>query len=60
MGAGTYGPCVIGKVLAPQRYLSILLTELPNVTDVDQVEAILPWNLTPAMVAERYAAYPAP
>ena len=44
----------------PQRYLSVLLTELPNVTDVDQVEALLPWNLTPAMVAERYAAYPAP
>ena len=44
----------------PQRYLSVLLTELPNVTDIDQVEALLPWNLTPAMVAERYAAYPAP
>jgi len=44
----------------PQRYLSVLLTELPNVTDVDQVEALLPWNLTPAMVVERYAAYPAP
>jgi len=44
----------------PQRYLSVLLTELPNVTDVDQVEALLPWNLTPAMVAQRYAAYPAP
>jgi transposase len=44
----------------PQRYLSVLLTELPNVTDVDQVEALLPWNLTPATVAERYASYPAP
>ena len=44
----------------PQRYLSVLLAELPNATDVDQVEALLPWNLTPAMVAERYAAYPAP
>ena len=44
----------------PQRYLSVLLTELPNVTDVGQVEALLPWNLTPDTVAERYAAYPAP
>lgn len=44
----------------PQRYLSVLLTELPNVTAADQVEALLPWNLTPTMVAERYAAYPAP
>lgn len=44
----------------PQRYLSVLLTELPNVTDVEQVEALLPWNLKPDQVAERYAAYPAP
>lgn len=44
----------------PQRYLSVLFTELPNVTDVDQIEALLPWNLKPAQVAERYAAYPAP
>ena len=44
----------------PQRYLSVLLTELPNVTDVGQVEALLPWNLTPDIVAERYATYPAP
>jgi transposase len=44
----------------PQRYLSVLLAELPNVTDVGQVEALLPWNLTPTLVAERYAAYPTP
>ena len=44
----------------PQRYLSVLFTELPNVTDVDQIEALLPWNLKPAQVAECYAAYPAP
>jgi transposase len=44
----------------PQRYLSVLFTELPNVTDVDQVEALLPWNLKPDQVAERYTRYPAP
>ena len=44
----------------PQRYLSVLLSELPNVTAVEQVEALLPWNLTADQVAERYAAYPAP
>jgi len=44
----------------PQRYLSVLLSELPNVTAVEQVEALLPWNLTVDQVAERYAAYPTP
>jgi transposase len=44
----------------PQRYLSVVLTELPNVTDVGQVEALLPWNLKPDQVAERYAAFPTP
>jgi len=44
----------------PQRYLSVLLSELPNVTAVEQVEALLPWNLTADQVAERYAAYSAP
>jgi len=44
----------------PQRYLSVVLADLPNVTAVDQVEALLPWNLKPEQVAERYAAFPAP
>lgn len=44
----------------PQRYLTVLLTDLPNVTTVEQIEAMLPWNLTPAHVDERYAAYPQP
>ena len=44
----------------PQRYLSVLLTELPNVTDVDGIEALLPWNITPEEIARRYALYPAP
>jgi len=44
----------------PQRYLSVLLTELPNVTNVEQVEQLLPWNLTSEEVARRYAEYPTP
>ena len=44
----------------PQRYLSVLLTELPNATTVEQVEALLPWNLTADQVAVRCAAYPTP
>lgn len=42
----------------PQRYLSVLLTELPNVTCPDDVEALLPWGITPEEVGRRYAAYP--
>lgn len=44
----------------PQHYLSVLLTELPNVESVEQVEALLPWNITPEIVAAKYSAYPAP
>jgi len=44
----------------PQRYLSVLLTELPNITDVDAIEALLPWNITSDEIARRYALYPAP
>ena len=41
-----------------QRYLSVVLTELPNVNDLADIETLLPWNLTPDEVAKRYAAYP--
>ena len=44
----------------PQRYLSVLLTELPNICRVEDVEALLPWNMTPDEVSSRYAQYPAP
>ena len=44
----------------PQRYLSVLLTELPNATTIEQVEALLPWKLSLEEVNRRYALYPAP
>ena len=44
----------------PQRYLSVLLTELPNINSVGDVEALLPWNLVPEEANKRYAQYPAP
>ena len=31
----------------PQRYLSVLLTELPNATTIEQVEVLLPWEAKP-------------
>jgi len=44
----------------PQRYLAVLLSALPNVSSVDEIEALLPWNLSPLEVTRRYREYPAP
>jgi len=44
----------------PHHYLSALLTELPNATDVEQIEALLPWNLSPEHASLRYNALPRP
>ncbi|MGI9303383.1 MAG: IS66 family transposase [Gammaproteobacteria bacterium] len=43
-----------------QRYLSVLLTELPNAACVEDIESLLPWNITPEEISRRYATYPAP
>jgi hypothetical protein len=42
----------------PQRYLSILLNELPNAERVEDIEALLPWQITPEQIAQRYALLP--
>ena len=44
----------------PYRYLSVLLTELPQVQKVEDIEALLPWSLTPADATERFSQYPTP
>ncbi|MDB4222933.1 IS66 family transposase [Granulosicoccus sp.] len=44
----------------PQHYLSVLLAALPNVKSIDDIDALLPWNITPEQIAERYAAFPTP
>ena len=44
----------------PQKYLSVLLAELPNFTTVEQIDALLPWMITPDEIAQRYTAFPAP
>ena len=59
-----YSLCCIDRLQAnghnPQRYLNVLLTELPNATTIEQVEALLPWKLSVEEVNRRYASYPAP
>ena len=44
----------------PQHYLSVLLAALPNVQSLDDIDALLPWSITPELIAERYAAFPTP
>ena len=44
----------------PHKDLSVLLTELPNVKTADDINALLPWEITPDQIAQRYAAYPVP
>ena len=44
----------------PQRYLGVLLSELPNAQVAEDIEALLPWNITPDEINLRYATYPAP
>lgn len=42
----------------PLNYLTVLLTELPAVKDLEGYEALLPWNITPEQVKQKAAGYP--
>lgn len=42
----------------PLRYLTVLLTELPNIDSLEGYEALLPWNVTPELIDEKMATYP--
>jgi len=42
------------------KYMSVVLNELPAVTSVEQIEALLPWQISADEVAKRFAALPAP
>jgi len=33
----------------PQHYLSVLLAELPNVQSLEDIDALLPWAITPEL-----------
>ena len=44
----------------PNKYLTVVLTELPAAKTKAQIEALLPWNLTPEQVAEKFNTYPTP
>ena len=38
----------------PYRYLSVLLTELPQATSVEAIEALLRWAITPDEIGKRF------
>lgn len=42
----------------PHHYLSVVLTELPNATSLEDLEVLLPWNLTPDQAKQRYVDLP--
>jgi transposase len=44
----------------PYQYLSVLLTELPQAGCVEDIERLLPWNLTPEQVGVMFGHYPVP
>lgn len=44
----------------PHRYLTVVLSRLPSATSVEQIEALLPWNITPAEIRRRFEAMPSP
>lgn len=44
----------------PFKYLTVVLTELPSAKQPSDYEALLPWNLTPEQVLEKFNSYPAP
>lgn len=45
---------------SPQYYLGVLLAELPTVKSIEEIDALLPWAITPEAIAKRYAAFPTP
>ncbi len=42
------------------RYMSVILTELPRATSVEQIESLLPWQISKDEVARQFANLPAP
>jgi len=40
--------------------MAVILRDLPNATSLDQIESLLPWNLTTDQVNDRYSTFPAP
>ena len=44
----------------PHQYLTVLLSDLSGAETTEQIEALLPWNITPEQVTEKYTAYPTP
>jgi len=44
----------------PWKYLSFILTELPNADTDEAVKRLLPWEISPEQVDEIFSRYPTP
>ena len=44
----------------PHQYLSVMLTEFPVADTPEKIKALLPWNITPEQVTEKFNTYPTP
>ena len=42
------------------KYMSVILSQLPSATSVEEIELLLPWKLGKDEVAQRFAALPGP
>ena len=44
----------------PLHYITSILAAMPNTESVEDIEALLPWNLSPEQAEQLYLAQPAP
>jgi hypothetical protein len=44
----------------PLHYMTSILAAMPNAQSIEDIEALLPWNLSPIQAEQRYLAQPAP
>ncbi|MDB4224783.1 transposase domain-containing protein, partial [Granulosicoccus sp.] len=44
----------------PLNYITSILAAMPNTESIVDIEALLPWNMSPEQAEQRYLAQPAP
>ena len=44
----------------PLHYITSILAAMPNTESIEDIEALLPWNLSPEQAEQLYLAQPAP
>jgi hypothetical protein len=44
----------------PLHYMTAVLATMPNATSIEDIEALLPWQLSPEQAAKLYHSQPSP